>query len=268
MQQTGSIYIIKNKVNDKVYIGQTTQSVHERFCQHMKPSTAKNRGTYKFYNAVNKYGRDNFYVEVLESGIPIDQLDEKEIAYIKQYDSCDNGYNSTYGGDVRRIHEPWDIDNIIRLFKEGMNSFEIGEIYNVNHITILRTVHGCGFYVHDNLEEEKLKELVSQGYTNQEIADLLGSKKWTVERFLKKYGIRRKRIPLCNRKDFDWDGIKSDLQNNLPTSIILEKYDISRGTLGRIKDKIKQEQSIKCNDYGLSSSTSDDELRMEVQSIS
>jgi hypothetical protein len=56
--RTGSIYIIKNTVNDKVYIGQTTMAVHERFMVHMKPSTAKLRRNYKLYNAVTKYGRD------------------------------------------------------------------------------------------------------------------------------------------------------------------------------------------------------------------
>lgn len=61
-----SIYIIKNKINSKVYIGQTCQSPHERFMQHMKPSVCKQRGTYKIYNAINKYGKENFYYEVLE----------------------------------------------------------------------------------------------------------------------------------------------------------------------------------------------------------
>lgn len=54
--RTGSIYIIKNTVNDKVYIGQTTMTVHERFMVHMKPSTAKLKRNCKLYNAVTKYG--------------------------------------------------------------------------------------------------------------------------------------------------------------------------------------------------------------------
>lgn len=37
----GYIYIIKNKINEKVYIGQTLRSVEERFKQHMKPSNHK-----------------------------------------------------------------------------------------------------------------------------------------------------------------------------------------------------------------------------------
>ena len=268
MEQTGSIYIIKNKINDKVYIGQTTQSVHDRFMQHMKPSTTKSRGTYKFYNAVNKYGRENFYVETLETNIPIDQLDEKEIAYIKQYDSCDNGYNTTYGGNVRRIHEPWDIDNIIGLFKQGKSSFEIADIYGVNHITILRTIHGSGFYVHDDLNKSELKDLVEQGYTNQEIADMLGSKAWTVERYLSRYGIRRRKIYLCDREDFDWEGIKLDLENHIPRDVILEKYDITKGTLGRVKEKLKNMNNQKSVTTIPQGSTTDDELRLEVQSTS
>jgi len=39
--RTGSIYIIKNTINDKVYIGQTTMTVHERFMSHKKPCVLK-----------------------------------------------------------------------------------------------------------------------------------------------------------------------------------------------------------------------------------
>lgn len=64
MQQTGSIYIIRNKINDKVYIGQTTMTVHERFMYHLKPSVHKKRGTYKIYNAMAKYGKKIFMLKL------------------------------------------------------------------------------------------------------------------------------------------------------------------------------------------------------------
>lgn len=64
--RTGSIYIIKNTVNPKVYIGQTTMSVKERFAAHKKPVTRKKRSSYKLYNAMNKYSVENFYVETLK----------------------------------------------------------------------------------------------------------------------------------------------------------------------------------------------------------
>ena len=79
----GSIYVIKNKINEKVYVGQTIQSVHERFMQHKRPS--KGKLDYKIYKAFRKYGIENFYVETLEENIYIENLDEKEIYYIELY---------------------------------------------------------------------------------------------------------------------------------------------------------------------------------------
>ena len=59
--KTGTIYIIKNKINDKVYIGQTTSDIKTRFNCHCKKSTINNRH-YKIYNAMKKYGKENFYI--------------------------------------------------------------------------------------------------------------------------------------------------------------------------------------------------------------
>lgn len=110
--RTGYIYIIKNTCNNKVYIGQTTLSVEERFKQHLKPSQIK-RCRYKLYKAMEKYGKENFYVETLESDVPYDKLDEREIYYINMYDSFHNGYNSTQGGDTKTIYKIDDIQEIV-----------------------------------------------------------------------------------------------------------------------------------------------------------
>ena len=110
-----SIYIIRNKINDKVYIGQTSQSVAVRFSQHMKPSTTKQRGTYKIYNAVNKYGKENFYYEILEEHLTSEQADEREVYYIKQFNSYENGYNSTRGADTKTISKVQDVEKLIEM---------------------------------------------------------------------------------------------------------------------------------------------------------
>ena len=56
-----TIYLHRNKINNKVYIGQTIQSPEERW---------KNgngyKGCYYFYNAIQKYGWDNFEHIILE----------------------------------------------------------------------------------------------------------------------------------------------------------------------------------------------------------
>lgn len=240
--QTGSIYIIKNKVNDKVYIGQTTTTVHERFMQHKKPCTRKKRGSYKLYNAMNKYGVDNFYIETLETDVPIDKLDAAEIAYIEQYDSCNNGYNTTYGGNVRRIYKPRDIEHIKSLFEQGYKAKEIADMYGVCSATIMRTIHGSGYYVHDQLDKEKLQELVNQGLTNQQIADKLGSKEWTIVRRLHDYGIRRRKIYLKDRTNFNYDAFYNDVNEGLSIKRLANKYDINEKAVSKLKNEYLNNQ--------------------------
>ena len=99
------IYIIKNTVNDKVYIGKTCKSIKERFAEHIySAKTAEYRFKRVLYLAMNKYGIDKFYVEQLECDLTDEQACEKEQYYISQYrsyvgfDDC-NGYNMTLGGD-------------------------------------------------------------------------------------------------------------------------------------------------------------------------
>ena len=66
MKRNYKIYMHKNKINGKVYIGQTYTSLRARF--------GKNGIGYKgcpiFYNAIQKYGWDNFEHEILEENIP------------------------------------------------------------------------------------------------------------------------------------------------------------------------------------------------------
>ena len=139
MNKTGSIYIIKNKINDKVYVGQTTQKVEERFKQHLKRLKLETK-KYKIYDAMRKYGKDNFYFETIKKDIPLEKLNDTEIYYIEKYNSYYNGYNSTLGGDGRSINKDYDEVKILKLYSSGKSSTEIANIFNVNSITILRVL--------------------------------------------------------------------------------------------------------------------------------
>ena len=63
----------------------------------------------KFYRAVRKYGRNNFFIETIDSATNQDELDDKEIYWINYYNAIEDGYNSKAtkgkgGGDTLSNH--------------------------------------------------------------------------------------------------------------------------------------------------------------------
>lgn len=90
------IYIIRNIINNKCYIGQTN-NLKGRWIKH-RNFLRKNKHHNKHLQAAwNKYGEKNFLFETLEK-CPINELDEKEIYYIDKYKTYINGYNLDKGG--------------------------------------------------------------------------------------------------------------------------------------------------------------------------
>ena len=93
------IYIVKNSVNDKVYIGQSV-NIGRRWLSHKASATSKGARDYntKLHTAMRKFGIDKFHYEILEE-CGREFLDEKEEQYIEKYDSIKNGYNMKKGGN-------------------------------------------------------------------------------------------------------------------------------------------------------------------------
>lgn len=103
----GYIYKITNKVNNKVYIGQTIRTIEERYKKHL--FEARRHTNRPLYDSMNHYGYDNFEVELVVEA-PNDRLNELEVFYISKYDATnpDRGYNLTTGGDTFRCCIPED----------------------------------------------------------------------------------------------------------------------------------------------------------------
>lgn len=97
MKPYGIIYKITNKVNLKVYIGQTTKSVETRWKCHCKPN--KRNKTY-IKSAIQYYGKENFLIETIDTANTKEDLDAKEVYWITYYSSMDSrtGYNLRSGG--------------------------------------------------------------------------------------------------------------------------------------------------------------------------
>lgn len=60
------IYVIKNDINDKLYIGQAIDAA-KRFDTHCKPSSARDNTLID--KAIQKYGKEHFWFEIIEHGI-------------------------------------------------------------------------------------------------------------------------------------------------------------------------------------------------------
>ena len=91
--KTGIIYMAVCELNNKLYIGQTTQSLERRkSCHKHEPRD------FKFNYAIRKHGWENFKWIILCDNVPIKDLDRYEKFYIDLFNTQRNGYNSTEGG--------------------------------------------------------------------------------------------------------------------------------------------------------------------------
>lgn len=95
----GYIYKISNTINNKIYIGQTTQSVEARFSQHKSPTNIYRRSNTPLCRALLAHGTNNFNIELIEElECTKEELYDREKYWIAFYDSYNSGYNATKGG--------------------------------------------------------------------------------------------------------------------------------------------------------------------------
>ena len=132
----GFIYKITNTINGKSYIGQTIQNVKERFYQHCATKCSKAVSNMAIHRAIKKYGKSNFTVEVIEE-IDSTNLNDRERYWIKYYNSYNNEYNSTKGGqDGCKPFKDLDVESIIKEYNTGKSLRTLGTIFKVDKQTI------------------------------------------------------------------------------------------------------------------------------------
>lgn len=124
----GYIYKFENKINNKIYIGQTIRKPNIRYREHIKGHNSKNSLIHK---AIVKYGIDNFTFSIIEEIEDekenlIDRLNKLEIYYIEQNQSLyPNGYNISKGGNNNSFRH---IDRVL-IENEPIINTETGYIY-------------------------------------------------------------------------------------------------------------------------------------------
>lgn len=162
------IYYIKNKTNGKMYIGKSID-IQKRWKSHKTQLKNGNHVNPHLQSSWDKYGDNAFEFSIIEE-CACEELNDREKYWIQFYDSFNNGYNLTFGGEggntiagyteeelkrykekKHKIHQETvlkgedastsklsnsDVKEIIQRMLNGEFNVDIANDYNVNFATI------------------------------------------------------------------------------------------------------------------------------------
>lgn len=111
----GYIYKIVNDINNKIYVGKTYNDLQLRFQQHIQAAKKENIKNRPLYKAINKYGKEHFSIILIETCADF-LLEEREKFWIQYYNSYNNGYNATLGGDGKILFDHEAIKNRLLFY--------------------------------------------------------------------------------------------------------------------------------------------------------
>ena len=185
------VYIIKNDINDKVYIGKTNFSIEKRWKEHLQEASKHRVEHRPLYYAINKYGADHFYIEKLEE-CSVENSSDREIYWIEFYDSYKNGYNATLGGDGKTY---LNYHKILKLFDETqLSQKDIANQCNCSVDSVRNIVNiyrdNVNWYERTNnsLKEKMIQSSVSVMCIeeNKVFSSTMSACKWLMEKGKKK----------------------------------------------------------------------------------
>lgn len=142
------IYKITNKINNKIYIGETNRTIDIRWRQHKQRAKNINNKEY-LYNAMRKYGIENFAIEEIEE-CPDEARFERETFYILKLNSMmPTGYNMTLSKEGASLKIKDDLEE---LWEKGYLIVEIAEKLNLNIKTIREYLYTIGITKEQTIE--------------------------------------------------------------------------------------------------------------------
>lgn len=247
----------RNKLNKIVYIGQTCdlKTRHRTHIKYDPYNPNKLEYDYPLSRGIRKYGQEEYELLILEDDIPINELNKKEIYYIKKYDTYRNGYNQNAGGGINEnfyVYEETKIKQAFNLLKETNFSFpkisqltglSITHLYNLN-IGLRRRDDNLKYPLRNEEYLTKGQKLTENEV--KEIKELLKESKMPIKEIEQIYncksisGINAGRLFFDKNEDYPLRsrcGIKGEALNNLiyelanttlSFSRLSEKYNISQ----------------------------------------
>jgi group I intron endonuclease len=168
----GEIYLIRSP-NYKYYIGQTIYNYVNRWRDHIYDAfDPKKDHCVKLNRAIRKYGKNNFYIELIRKCDTQDELNIYEIYYIKLFDSVKNGYNIKEGGKNGKHSEETKIKigNGVRGVPKSQNMrLNLSKSRNKAELPMYVIKHPKGYRVvnHPN-QNGRERKITSSVYTDSE----------------------------------------------------------------------------------------------------
>ena len=124
----GIIYCASNLITGKSYIGQTTLTLEKRKAKHLQNSQTDLDS--RFYQAIRKHGIDSFEWEIVEE-VETENLDEREIYWINEFNTLFEGYNMTIGGGTIKGYS--HSDETKEKIKKSLGGKSMRDHYIKNH---------------------------------------------------------------------------------------------------------------------------------------
>lgn len=253
------IYKISNNINHKIYIGQSV-NIAIRWKREIKVSSNRKAEEYfsPLSSAFRKYGLAHFSFSIIEL-CPKNELDTKEMFYIKKYKATDRkyGYNITSGGHNSPIKDYLCL--VISLLKQQYSNKEIAEIAKISWRTvsdincgrsfydntidypIRKKLHGIGIrlpnYVPKKIHkpsyrllkvgkeelETNISDAIKYGNGINDVSDRYYVKPSTIKRWIKKYGIS---CPIRHHKSMKTEKLEiGEIKDGSIINIFVNSYN-------------------------------------------
>lgn len=202
----GYIYCITNLINNKRYVGKTTDSIENRWKEHCKDCRKQQNEKRPLYDAINKYGIENFKIEQLET-VSDSKLSDREIYWIQELQTYGkNGYNASKGGDGTILY---DYQEFIDLYNLGYSSRKISEKTGASVETINKVLRSKG--IKPRRSDAKIIDQFDEA--NNFVQTFFGSleaAEWCVENGItkSKHSASNHIINCCNGKEIAYGGYK------------------------------------------------------------
>ena len=204
------IYKITNKINGKIYIGETIKDINIRLKEHFHGNCRKLKASMRMY------GLENFKIETIVRCTSKEEMNHRERLCIKLFKSNINGYNLTDGGEEGKIHSPETIE-LIKSKLRGVPSPKKGKPgvpwtkERIDRVSKMMTgIDWCkntGRKHDENFREKCRKRVTESNYKkviNTESGEILNSAKELQKRLDKPYSTIINWLNGTNRNKTTW----------------------------------------------------------------